>query len=149
TKPDPRVIIQYTFHAVQAEEPQLLETSAWSRAAKELGVYEYFIQGNWPDLPRVMPESIASSVRKLSSQGYRYYQTQAGDGYALNGVNDYVLARQLWDPSLDAHAVETDYIESGFGRAAPAVGRYFARLQKRRNETAGQQVGMDYATVEQ
>jgi hypothetical protein len=42
TKPDPRVIIQYTFHAAQAEEPQLLETSAWSHAARELGVYEYF-----------------------------------------------------------------------------------------------------------
>src|SRR5262249_26374119 len=94
-KPDPNVIIQYTFHAAQEAEPQLRDTAAWSGAAKELGVYEYFVQGNWPDLPRLMPDAISDSVRKLHAQGYRYYQTQAGDGYSLNGLSYYLLAKLL------------------------------------------------------
>src|SRR5262249_44661712 len=146
---DPNVIIQYTFHAAQEAEPQLGDTAAWSGAAKELGVYEYFVQGNWPDLPRLMPDAISDSVRKLHAQGYRYYQTQAGDGDALNGLNYYLLAKLLWDPSNDARAVEKDYFEKGFGRAAAVVSRYFGRLEARWREAASQQPGMDYATLKQ
>jgi dienelactone hydrolase len=148
-KPDAHVIVQYTYHAAQAEGAQLQETSAWSGAAKELGVYEYFIQGNWPDLPRLMPEAIERSVRKLSEQGYRYYQTQAGDGYAINGLNYYLLARLLWNPSADARLLQADYVEKGFGRGAPAITRYFERLQNRWRELTGRPPAMDNATAEE
>src|SRR5262249_18322149 len=86
--------IQYTFHVannwnLQSEAQQLRETGAWTSAAKRLGIYEYFIQGNFPDLPRPMTDPIQRSVQKLHAQGYRYYQTQSGDGYAINGFNYY------------------------------------------------------------
>jgi hypothetical protein len=153
-KPDPHLIIQYTFHAAQdwdpkAEKLQIEATGAWSRAASELGIYEYFIQGNWPDLPRLIPQPMARSVLQLHELGYRYYQTQAGDGYALNGLNYYLLGRLLWNPLLDEHAIEQDYIEKGFGRAAPAVGRYFRLIESRWRELAGRPLGMDLATREE
>jgi hypothetical protein len=153
-KPHPNVIIQYTFHAsldwnLKAEEQQYRETGAWSGGAKGLGVYEYFIQGNSPDIPRLMPEPIARSVRKLREQGYRYYQTQAGDGYAVNGLNYYVLGRLLWDPSDDVRQIQSDYVETGFGKAAPAVGRYFARLEDQWKAQDGVAVAMDAPTLSQ
>lgn len=153
-KPRPNVIIQYTFHASldwnpQAEEQQYAETGAWSGVAKNLGVYEYFIQGNSPDIPRLMPEPIARSVRKLHDQGYRYYQTQAGDGYAVNGLNYYVLGRLLWDPDADVHRMQSDYVEAGFGNAAPAVNRYLTRLEDQWKAQDGKPVAMDAATESQ
>jgi hypothetical protein len=153
-KPLPNVVIQYTFHASsdwnpKAEEQQYRETAAWSAATNQFGVYEYFIQGNWPDLPRLMLEPVARSVRRLHEQGYRYYQTQSGDGYALNGLNYYVLGRLLWDPSADVHAIESDYIQSGFGKAAPAVTRYFERLENQWKARKGAPVAMDNATAKE
>lgn len=150
-KPLPNVIVQYTFHVSldwdpAAEERQYRETAAWSAAAGQTGIYEYFIQGNSPDLPRLMMEPIARSVRKLREQGYRYYQTQAGDGHALNGLNYYALGRLLWDPAADVDAITSDYIESGFGKAAPAVRRYFERMANRWKVLQGRQVTMDAAT---
>ena len=96
-----------------------------------------------------MPDPIERSVRKLYEQGYRYYQTQAGDGYAINGLNYYLLARLLWNPSADVRALQADYIEKGFGRGAPAVARYFERLENRWRELAGRPPAMDNATAEE
>jgi len=149
-KVNPNLIIQYTFHAAEnwdprAEDRQYRETGAWSGAAKNLGIYEYFIQGNSPDLPRLMQEPIRRSVERLREQGYRYYQTQSGDGYATNGLNYYLLARLLWDPHADIRAIESDYLEKGFGRGAPAVGRYFRRWEEAWRGQKGVAVAMDSA----
>ncbi len=151
-KPHPSLIVQYTFHAAfnwdaEAEERQYRETGAWSGAAKQLGVYEYFIQGNSPDLPRLMQEPIQRSVKRLNEQGYRYYQTQSGDGYAVNGLTYYLLARLLWDPSADIRAIQSDYIKSGFGAAAPAVNRYFQRWEEAWKAQKGKAVAMDSAKL--
>ncbi|MFB3826609.1 MAG: DUF4838 domain-containing protein [Bryobacteraceae bacterium] len=151
-KVHPNLIIQYTFHAAfnwnpQLEEQQYRETGAWSGAARHLGIYEYFIQGNSPDLPRLMQEPIARSVKRLREQGYRYYQTQSGDGYAINGLQYYLLARLLWDPSADFRALQSDYIESGFGAAAPAVARYFGRWEQAWRAQNGKAVAMDSARL--
>jgi hypothetical protein len=150
-KMHPNVIIQYTFHVSnnwnpESESQQLRETGAWSSAASRLGIYEYFIQGNFPDLPRPMAEPIQRSVQKLRAQGYRYYQTQSGDGYAINGLNYYLLGRLLWDPQADIAALQADYFARGFGLAAPAVARYFGRLDQAWRALAGKSVAMDAAT---
>ena len=147
----PDVIIQYTFHAAdkrdaENERRQPAETGAWSGAARRLGIYEYFVQGNCPDTPRLMLEPVARSVKRLHEQGYRYYQTQAGDGHAVNGLNYYVLARLLWNPSADAEAIKADYIGKGFGKASAPVRRYVDRLEARWKELAGKRIGMDRAS---
>ena len=49
--------------------------------------------------------------------------------WATQGINHYVLARLLWDPSRDADAIVRDWLEAGFGPAAPHVGRYFREVE--------------------
>ncbi len=153
-RPASNVIVQYTFHAAEnwnpeAEARQLRETGAWSEVTKQLAVYEYFIQGNSPDLPRLMPEPIQRSLERLRAQGYAYYQTQSGDGYAINGLNNHILARLLWDPSADVNAIQSDYVEKGFGKAAGPMARYFRRLEEQWKDRKGKAVAMDDATVAQ
>lgn len=151
-KPRPNLIIQYTFHASedwnrQAADRQFQATGAWSGVARNLAIYEYFIQGDFPDLPRLMLVPIQRSVESLHQQGYRYYQTQSGDGYAINGLNYYVLARLLWTPALNVHAIVRDYSERGFGKAAPEVERYFNRLENQWKAQKGRSVGMGSGTL--
>jgi dienelactone hydrolase len=153
-RPAANLIIQYTFHAAEnwnpeAEERQLRETGDWSGLTKQLAVYEYFTQGNSPDLPRLMPEPIQRSVQRLREQGFLYYQTQSGDGHAINGLNNYILARLLWDPSADVKAIQADYVEKGFGKAAAPMARYFQRIENQWKEQNGKPVAMDSITVPQ
>jgi hypothetical protein len=151
-RPHPNLIIQYTLHAVghwdkAAGQREFQDLEAWAHSAKHLAIYEYFVQGAFPDMPRYFPELIERSVRRLYGLGYRYYQTQAGDGYALNGLNYYILARLLWDPSQDAKAIQRDYIEHGFGKAAPLVSRYFDRLSERWRALGGRNLAMNTPTL--
>ena len=50
---------------------------------------------------------------------------------------------------LDPGGIESDYLEAGFGKAAPTLKRYFDRLEKQWRAQAGAPVGMDDATIEQ
>jgi hypothetical protein len=77
---------------------ELDDIAKWAAVTRNLAIYEYYIQGNLPDLPRLIPGTIRSSVRAVHKLGSRYFQTQSGDGYALNGLNYYVLGKLLWNP---------------------------------------------------
>jgi len=132
-KASSNLVVQYTLRAAghwnpETEQRDFQVLEAWKRQAPAMGIYEYIDQVNFANLPRLFPELIGRSVARLDQLGYRYYETQAGSGHATNGLNYYVLARVLWDPSADVRAIERDYIEKGFGAAAPAVTRYFNRL---------------------
>ena len=148
TKAHPNLIIEYTLNTAGLRNPQLKdkafsELAGWANAAKERAVYGYHTQGNFPDMFRLIPDLIALELRELRRLGYDYYQTQAGNGFAVNGLNFYVLGRLLWDPSADAHAIIDDYIGAGFGKAAPAVKRYFNRHIERWKSSQSAPVAMN------
>ena len=110
---NPAVIVQYTMCSAswvdaKAEAASSAALAGWSRAAPTAGIYEYFSQGNFAGMPRLVPELIGRSVRRMHELGIRYYQTQAGDEFALNGLNSYTLARLLWNPQTDVRAIEHD-----------------------------------------
>jgi peptidoglycan hydrolase-like protein with peptidoglycan-binding domain len=49
--------------------------------------------------------------------------------WASDGLNYYVLAKLLWDPSTDVDATIADYCRAGFGPAAATVGEYFRHCE--------------------
>jgi hypothetical protein len=153
-KANDSAILQYTFKAASLWDKEAVkeadaDLTGWARMVRNPGIYEYFTQSNFPDMPRLYPELIERSVKQLRQLGYRYYQTQAGDGYALNGLNFYVLARLLWDPGQNADAIVSDYVDKGFGKAAPAVRRYFDRLRAAWRDTGDVEVKMLSAGVQE
>jgi hypothetical protein len=140
----PSVIPQYCLwssyrHANAAmQEEQHATAAAWARAASRAAIYEYYINGSWPGLHRLVVPQIAASIKTLRGQGIELFQAQSGDDFAINGINYYVAARLLWDSSLDPQAILSDFYRSGFGKAAPAIRRYHQRLQEAwRAATAG------------
>jgi len=151
--PHPNLMSQYCFEAHrhwndESAKNDWTMTEGWSRLANYRGIYEYFIRGGFPDLPRLAPDKIEETVRRLSKMDYRYYQTQHGDGYAINGFNYYLLGRLLWDPSLKWQDVMQDYTDKGFGQAAPAVRRYFQRMSDQWRSTGGLLL-LDSATLKE
>ena len=106
---------------------RLRELSCWS---KELGIYEYYINGSWPDLPRLFLPLITDSIRLCHELGFRYYSPQMGSGFAINGLNYYVAARLLWAVQTDIPALLADFYEKCYGPAAPMMQCYYEQLEK-------------------
>lgn len=50
--------------------------------------------------------------------------------WGTQGLNYYMLARLMWDHTLEPSAVIDDYCRTGFGAAAPVVRQYVARLEQ-------------------
>lgn len=77
-------------------------------------------------------------VTKLDHDIKRCYQTgmivadfdSVLHHWATQGLNYYVLARLLWDPSQHAEAIVHDYCKKGFGPAAGLIRRYFRELEE-------------------
>lgn len=133
TKAHPNLLVAYTVNCAgfwnqATRQAAFADLAGWAKMAPTFGVYEYHTQTNFPDMPRLVPELIQVELKELQRLGSRYFHTQAGNGFAVNGLNFYVLGRLLWDPAADVNAIQADYVQNAFGPAAPAMNRYFNRL---------------------
>lgn len=83
-------------------------------------------------------------VHKLDRDIKRFYRTgMIGVDYdsivhhwSTQGLNYYVLAKLLWDPSQDVDALVDDYCKAAFGAAANTVKQYFAAVEELSNLAA-------------
>jgi hypothetical protein len=131
----PFVILQYCLwsayrHAnADIRKGQEEIAAGWAKAAKRKGIYEYYINGSWPSLYRLIVPHIAQSIRYLYKQGYDLYQTQSGDEFGINGINYYVAGKLLWDTSLDEQKILDDSYQKAFGPAGSAIRRFHSRLE--------------------
>ena len=50
--------------------------------------------------------------------------------WATNGLNYYVLAEMLWDPSQNVDDIIDEYCRLGFGKGAEAMKKYFLHCEK-------------------
>jgi hypothetical protein len=132
---EPHVIPQYClWSAYKHANPEIKReheaiAMGWAKAAQHAAIYEYFINGSWPGLHRLVVPYLADSIRFLKKQGIELYETQAGDEFATNGINYYVAGKLLWDTSLDEQEILSDFYVKAFGPAGPAVRRFQERLQ--------------------
>lgn len=131
----PMVIPQYTlwsaymFANPQFKESNLKDIKIWKDASNKMGIYEYYINGSWPGLPRVAVSLFAESIKELYKMGIDLYQTQSGDEFAINGINYYVTGKLLWNTSLDQQKILDDFYEKGFGKAGKYIQQYNERME--------------------
>lgn len=134
------VIGQYCMMASMFWHPstrrqQLENVRRMGAAVPEFGIYEYYANGAWPGTHRLFPSLVHESVRSLHAAGARYFQTQPPTGFAINGLNLYMLARCLWNVQTDPDEVIRDYCRAGFGMAAMTIESYFRAWMNRWRET--------------
>ena len=109
----------------------------WSGIASELRWRPNLFLGG-RGLPFIYTAELAKDIKHFAATGMI-----AGDFssnthcWATQGLNYYVLAQLLWDPSQSLDAVIDDYCQSGFGKAASAMKQYFAEIEKLTGKFAG------------
>ncbi len=123
---DERIIGQYCvqshslWHA-QNHQTELERIREMAKSVPALGIYDYFSQGAWPEVHRLFPKLVERCVREYHNAGVRYFATQPSTGFAINGINFFVLGRCLWDISISAEDVMDDFCRSGFGAGADTI----------------------------
>lgn len=135
----PNVLVGFVglsyFNEEQRQE-NLRDWDAWTRAANRL-----LLRPNALIAGHGLP---AFYARKLGADVKHCYETgmMATDfdsvmhNWAGQGINYYVLAKLLWDPSQDVDALIKDYTDKGFGKASPTIQRYFTALEELTNQAA-------------
>jgi hypothetical protein len=139
TKVHPNVVIEYVGGGPwQYDQDRAADRKAllgWGKAGAQLAW-----RPNWmrqEGYPITYPHKLAADLRAYYRLGMRYgdFDTCVND-WAAGGINFYVLARLLWDPEQDVDRLIDDYCGKGFGPAAPALRRYFARLEEASTQMA-------------
>ena len=104
---------------------------AWSKLSRRLFIYEYFNHTWKLNLPRAMPKAIGEAIPFYRKCGATLFTGQSGNDFATEGLNYYLAAKLLWDPSQNVNALVDDYCRKAFGKAAPVMKKYFERLEQR------------------
>ena len=135
-----KVIGQYcvmgsTFWDQDARDAEYGRIREMRRWVPSLGIYEYYSNGARPEVPRLFPRLVAETVGEYYGAGARYFATQPGTGFAVNGLNFFLLGRCLWDIHTDPGAAVEDFCRSGFGPAADAIRGYYDAFSERWGET--------------
>lgn len=121
---------------IKRSELELLRNMG--KFVERLGIYEYYANGAWPEIHRLFPDLVEMSVREYYGAGARYFATQPSDGFAVNGLNFYVLGRMLWNVDAQAADIVDDFCRSGFGPAAETIRLYLKGFADRwRNVRSG------------
>ncbi|HYE19641.1 MAG TPA: DUF4838 domain-containing protein [Tepidisphaeraceae bacterium] len=134
---EPNVYVQMTAGFIQGRYTydELLEL--WPKKCKNLGFYEYFSVWLW-DFDRLPGgrgadvATIAKQIRRYAAIGATSMDAESGDNWGPHGRGYYVANKLLWSPDSDVDHILADFYEKAFGPAAPAMKRYYERVEPAR-----------------
>ncbi len=102
----------------------------WTRAGPRLvGIYDYLHAAPHP-FPRRANLLIGQRIRDSHAAGVRAYYAELASIWPFHGDVPWMVARMLWDPSLDPGALETEFVETFFGPAAGPMGGFYTRARQ-------------------
>ena len=102
----------------------------WSRSAEQLFLRPNSLRALY-NFPTVYVHRLGDDLRLFADHGLLFVDYDCLEHFwSTNGLNYYVLARLLWDPHRDVDGIVDEYCTAGFGAAADAVRRYFARIEE-------------------
>ena len=112
----------------------------WSAVHDKLSVWDYNINFSHFLAPMPNMDVIADNIRFWMDNHAIGVMTQGG--YQSTSERDemrsWVIAKLMWDPSLDEKALESDFIEGHYGKAAPMLQEYEQLLASSRKANASE-----------
>jgi hypothetical protein len=128
----PNVLVGFvglSYFNEEQRQTNLQDWDAWTRAANHLLLRpNALIAGH--GFPAVYAHKLGADVKHCYATGMMATDFDSlMHNWAGQGLNYYVLAKLLWDPSRNVDALIKDYCDQGFGKASPAVQNYFAALE--------------------
>ncbi|HSI36376.1 MAG TPA: DUF4838 domain-containing protein [Tepidisphaeraceae bacterium] len=134
---EPNVYVQMTAGFIQGRYTYDELLALWPQKCKNLGFYEYFSVWLW-DFDRLPGgrgadvATIAKQIRRYAAIGATSMDAESGDNWGPHGRGYYVANKLLWNPDADVDAICADFYEKAFGPAAPAMKRYYERVEPAR-----------------
>jgi hypothetical protein len=117
---------QYHDRAYEHDDRRAL--ARWSRVCADIAKYDYYsLQWN---LPHYFPEEIRRDLSFSSSLGLEKYHIEDIPSWPLMGPMPWIAARLLWNPELDAAALQAEFCRDFFGGAAEEMNRFFRCSRK-------------------
>ena len=125
-----------TLHAIDnpaCEQNQAFcaDMNAWGEICNDIWIWNYNTNFRSYDLPFPNLRCIGPNVRYFLRNNAKGVFMQA-NGNGLTGefsdLRNYLISRLLWNPSLDAQAVLTEFVQRHYGTAAPIILDYIAFL---------------------
>jgi hypothetical protein len=109
----------------------------WTALTRHSGVYEFyghfFVPAPWP-----IVHVIRRDIPLFHSLGVERFTSETQQHWATQGLNFYVAAKLAWDPKLDVDRLLDDYFARFYGKAAPAMRRYWERWEQAMVATAAE-----------
>jgi len=139
TKLSPNIFMSYVglsyFNEAQREK-DLHSWDSWAQAATKLQLRPNALLGAY-GFPAVFAHKLGNDIKHAYQTGMigTDFDSLTHD-WASRGLNYYVLAKLLWDPSQNVDALIKDYCDKGFGPASPNIQKYFSTLEELTNEIA-------------
>jgi hypothetical protein len=111
----------------------------WNKLTDRIFVWHYVTNfahyvAPFPDLNAIVrdiPFYQEHGVKGYFGQGS--YQSPGGD---MAEIKAWVIAKLLWNPSLDPGTLINDFMHGYFGPASPPIMKYYLALQKRANNSS-------------
>ncbi|HOX24438.1 MAG TPA: DUF4838 domain-containing protein [Candidatus Krumholzibacteria bacterium] len=112
----------------------LADLRGWSAIAGQVYVWTYVTDFRYYDLPFPNFRSLGPNLRLFADLGVRGVFAQSHGGSTsgdLSDLRNYVLARLLWNPYLDAQPLIEEFCRLHYGLAASEILAYLERLHDR------------------
>ena len=115
-----------------ASSRQFLQDIAdWGKISRNIYLWDYTVNFNhhvspFPNL-HVLQPNIRFFVRNGARQHFQ--QSNTGPGHEFSELKQYLLARLLWNPDVDAGAVMKEFLDGYYGAASPWMAKYISGLR--------------------
>jgi len=105
----------------------------WTKCCPDnLGIYDYGVK-------IAQLRSFEHKIKFWAKRGHRGFM-QCGWGSSLRSLQNYVIPKLLWDPTLDAKKLERDFCRAYYGPAGDAVADYIDLWYHEWVETGSHQI---------
>jgi len=151
TRPAANVVILLSSIDALRSAPLAAESSAaafrhhldqWKERTPHIFAWDYCTQFTNYLTPFPVEQQFRPNLQLFAARGVSGVLEQgSGDTYSdMAELNSYLLARLLWNPSLNADSLENDFVSQYYGKAAPFVQEYLHAL---RSAVAGTHTSLD------
>jgi hypothetical protein len=103
----------------------------WTQLSPDVMVYSYVGKSMWWSLPRPITNTFAADIKHFHQLGIRRYYCQSRlNHWELDGPLYFVLAKLLWDPTVDPQMLADEWTESMFGPAAAEMKTFYSCVEQ-------------------
>lgn len=139
TKPLPNVQIMLCTIELNRSKPMDEDSTSlsfckditdWGKIASNIYLWDYTVNFSHSTSPfpnlHVLQPNLSFLTRNGAHQHFQ--QTNTGTGHEMSELKNYLIARLLWNPDINADSVIRDFVDGYFAGAAPYIQQYIDRL---------------------